>query len=156
MTSGGPECKARQERVSEQWLPATLVERTQDGKAVVRIEGLESGERGDTFLVRIRRARNPKHHRLYWAMIRLTVDATDRWPSPQALHNWVKYELGLYTLTAVDQHKVIVEWDSTNFMSMDQDAFKDFFERAVAAIVLETGIDPLDFDRELRNETRDV
>lgn len=138
----------------DQWLPAYFRERDGVGNAVFRVEGVRGLEPGDTVLVRIRRARNPRHHRLYWGMVRTVVEATGRWPSPEALHRWLKYELGLFTVVAVDRHKFIVEWDSTDFMSMGQDRFSEFFERAVVAICLETGIDPLDLDHTLRDAHR--
>ena len=98
---------------------------------------------GTAFLVRVRRPRNPKHHRLYWGMLSQVVDATGRWSSRDALHKWIKYQLNLYTVTAFDGGRVIVEWDSTDYMSMDQADFREFFDQAVAAICIETGVDPL-------------
>ena len=102
-----------------------------------------------SIMVRIRRPRNPKHHRLYWGMLRQVVDATDQWPTPDALHKWIKYELSMYTMTAVDEEGlVVIEWESTDFMSMDQADFREFFDRTVACICIETGIDPLSFTEE--------
>ena len=133
-----------------EWLPAST-QHLENGSATIVVQKGESPipEPGTTYLVRIRRPRNPKHHRLYWGMVRHIVEATDRWPTETALHRWIKYELGLYTIQAVDHGKFIVEWDSTDFMSMDQARFSDYFDRAVIAICLECGIYPLDFEREI-------
>ena len=93
-------------------------------------------------LVQIRRPRNIKHHRLYWALINEVAESTGRWPSAEALHRWVKWKLEMYRPVAVKNELVVLEWESTDFASMGQDEFRTFFERAINTIAEETGIDP--------------
>ena len=93
--------------------------------------------------MRVRKARNVEHHRLYWAMLGNVVAATDRWPTTESLHRWIKYQLDMFTVTALKDGLVVVEWESTDFMAMGQDEFHKFFDLAVVEICLETGIDPM-------------
>ena len=133
-----------------EWLLATRHGQLPDGRTLVAVAEAPKLEDGQEYLVRIRRPRNPRQHRLYWAMVRGMVDAgaDPRWQSPEALHRWLKFQMGRYHLVAVDNGKVIVEWDSTDFGAMDQGAFADFFERAVAILCMEIGADPLAFTQE--------
>ena len=133
--------------MTDRWLEARVHGMTGD-RTLIAVANAPKLDRDKPFLVRIRRPRNPKHHRMYWGMVKSVVDATDRWRTPEHLHRWIKWQLGLYRLTRVDHGKAVVEWDSTDWMSMDQDRFADYFERAVVAICFETGIDPLDIERE--------
>lgn len=99
-------------------------------------------KKGTDVLVQIRQPRNIKHHRMYWAMVGAVVDATDRWPSSESLHRWIKWRLDMYRPVAVHDNLVILEWDATDFASMGQAEFKGFFDRAMTLIHDETGIEP--------------
>ena len=102
-------------------------------------------EEGQTVFLKVRKPRNIKHHRKYWGMLASVVEATDRWPSTEAMHRWIKWELGMYTPVAVRDGYTVLEWDSTDFAAMDQRAFGEFYDRAIATVVFETGIDPEGF-----------
>ena len=135
------------------WRHAVVRKMLYSGNALIEVNADEDAKFpavGESFLVRVRKPRNPKHHRLYWGMLKHVVDATGRWPNAEALHKWIKYALDMYETVAVDSKagKVIIEWQGTDFMSMGQDEFKAFFEQAVGAIALETGIDPLALESE--------
>ena len=131
----------------DSWIPGKKVEDLPDGRKLIAVRG-DVPDDGKTFLVRIRRPRSLKHHRLYWGMLRGVVEASDGWKTPEALHRWIKYQLGLYKMVEVRDGRVIVEWDSTDFFSMDQIKFEKFFMLAVAEICLKTGIDPIEFVKE--------
>lgn len=137
------------------WRKARVDRVNPDGSGMVHVEGDPDQawpKVGEPFLVRVRRSRSAKHHRLYWAMLKNVVDATDNWPTAEAVHKWLKYKLGLYTVIAVEKEKVVIEWDKTDFIAMSQDEFRRFFDKAVAALCIETGIDPVDFDREMAKD----
>ena len=131
------------------WYEGRILGKAGDGSLRVAVDCSEEMEKGKHILVRLRRSRNPKHHRLYWGMVRKVVDSCDGWETPEQLHRWLKYQLGLYQIYAIEGERVIIEWDSTNFDAMDQSEFEDFFRRSVAIIALETGIDPLAFAGDL-------
>ena len=136
------------------WRKAELKRIEADGSALLLVEGdAEQGwpKPGEPFIVRVRKARSAKHHRLYWSMLRNVVEATETWETATELHKWLKYKLGLYTVIAIEKEKVIIEWDSTDFIAMSQDEFRRFFDKTVAAIVhSKPGLIPLDFERETR------
>ena len=96
---------------------------------------------GSTVLVQVRKARNIRHHRLYWALLRAVVEATDQWAAPDELHRWIKLELGHYVPHVQPEGTVLCELLPTDFAKMDQFEFGDFYGRALAAIALSTGID---------------
>ena len=109
-------------------------------------------KKDETFVVRVRRPRNMKHHRLYWAMIGSVVEATGRWNTKRELHEWLLFTLGFRERVWVDENTWYDRLMSTDFMAMDQDTFNEYFELVVAAICLETGIDPLDLRREVSDQ----
>lgn len=97
---------------------------------------------GDEIVVRIRKPRNPKHHRKYWGMLRRVVDATGfRWPTPEKLHDWIRVQTGQYHANEVIDGRVVIELKPTDFMAMAQDEFEEFYALAVECICWETGID---------------
>ena len=129
-----------------QWLPAKLIERRGKKYAVLRVEDGEDPITAEgMFLVQVRYPRNPKFHRLYWAALQSVVESTGAWLTKEQLHNWVKVELGFYETAEIAPGVVVTEWLSTNFWSMGERQFRNFFEHAMVAISLKTGIDPLEF-----------
>lgn len=92
--------------------------------------------------VKVKEGRNLGHHRKYWGLLRRVVDASGQWPSVEILHRWVKYQLRMFTPVEIRNGNVILEWDSIDFESMDQREFNDFYDRALAEISLEIGVDP--------------
>ena len=143
--------------MAERWQRAWMQDVDDRGRATVVIDPDPEApwpKEETSFLVRVRRPRSPQHHRLYWGMLRAVVKSTARWPSADSLHKWVKYQLDMYEIAEVRPDGVIViEWEPTDFESMDQTDFHVFFENAVAAIVFETGIDPLDLRKETTQES---
>ena len=129
------------------WRHAQVRGIVEDDKVLLAVEGDGKLKPGDSCVIQIRKPRNPKHNSLYWCLLSNITESTGRWPTPEALHKWLKFELGMYTITEVNDGRIAIEWDSTDFMSMGQEEFRDFFERAVALICLETGIDPTTMDR---------
>ena len=130
-----------------QWLEARHHGVLKDGRQLIAVRpGRDPVPTEKPFLVKVRRPRNLKHHNLYWAMIGAVSDATGLWKTAQALHRWLKMELGMYTVVGVEGDRILIREDSTDFMAMGQDEFRDFFDLAVATISLETGIDPLDLN----------
>ena len=105
--------------------------------------GVNSPPANADVLVQIKQPRNLKHHRKYWGLLRLVVDATGNWPSVDAMHRWLKLELRMFTPTELVDGRLVLEWDSIAVESMDQREFSAFYERAIAAIIMETGIDPI-------------
>ena len=126
------------------WLNARVERRHEDGSIDVRVWPLDDSQPlpkpEKHLLVKLRQARNPKHHRKYWALMGALAQASDRWQSAEDVHRWLKWELKMYTPVAVRDGYTVLEWESTDFASMDQRSFAEFYETALATIALETGI----------------
>jgi len=95
-------------------------------------EELRKIKDGRTFICEIKRPRNLKHHRKYWALINLISDNLDG-VTPEGLSSAVKMMIG-HVVTVQFGDKSILYPDSISFDKMNQDQFNDFYERAVKAI----------------------
>jgi hypothetical protein len=93
---------------------------------------------GREVVVEVKQARNPKHHRLYWAMIRFI-----RMHSPvmagfpeERIHEQLKLRCGLFEqFIDLESGKVITRVGSIAWESMDQTSFNIFFDNAVEVIL---------------------
>ena len=121
-----------------EWLPA---KREGNAMRVWWPEGYAKPPEGKSILVKVRQARNVKHHRKYWGLLKAVVEATGRWPSPEAAHRWIKVQLEHYQLAQIDDH-TILEWLPTDFAAMGQAEFSKFYDGAIFHIAVETGLDP--------------
>lgn len=128
------------------WRRARVLANDPSGKAVIELDAPGRGQSplpaaGSTVMVEIRQPRNLRHHRKYWALLNKVVTATGRWPTAEACHRWVKWELRMFVPIAQKNGLMVIEWDSTDFNTMSQQKFGEFYERALNCIALETGID---------------
>lgn len=98
----------------------------------------------------IKRVRNPKQHRLYWAAINLCFMHQDRYATAEQLHNAVKVWLGYYEEMVDRTGKRIAIPKSIAFGNMPQDEWEQFFDRFIK-LVCEQLI-PNVTDEELRAE----
>lgn len=91
---------------------------------------------GQLVAVDVRRPRNLAHHRKYWALLQVVVDNLDQPLTVDALHDLVKLRTG--HVTPVRTKRGIVEIPgSISFAAMDQTAFENFYDRAVAFLAAE-------------------
>lgn len=95
-------------------------------------EELRKIKDGRTFVCEIKRPRNLKHHRKYWALINLISENLDN-VTPEALSNAVKLLMGHVVIVKFGETMISYP-DSISFEKMNQDAFNDFYRRAVQAI----------------------
>jgi hypothetical protein len=115
-----------------------------DGVCLIKLGGRLTGAdlRADEFLagikerseviVTIRRPRNPKHHRLAFAVMKKVVDNCDLWPSVEILLDDLKLatghaELRINAFTGERQFKA----KSINFAAMSQDEFRPWFDKVI-------------------------
>lgn len=96
---------------------------------------------GDTVLCTIRRPRNYEFHKLYFALLRLTVlNMPDliqqqlRIHTEEDLLECLKIDLGYYT-TSWHGGREIVRTKSISFTAMDETEFQKFFSRSLDAIL---------------------
>ena len=95
-------------------------------------EMIEKLKDGKEVLVTIRRARNPQHHRLLWAMLRKVVDNSDQWASEAVLLDELKLATGLAEVRVnLLTGKPYAVPGSISFAAMDQTKFSAWFDQAV-------------------------
>jgi hypothetical protein len=113
-------------------------------------EILDSFEQGAMFRLEYASRRSNPQNSLYWVMLQRIVDATGRWPSSEALHKQLLIECGHYTpVLSLDGKRARLEADSASFKAMRPKEFKAYMDMAIDKLAEHTGIDPLEFYREL-------
>lgn len=93
------------------------------------IDAMAKIKHGDLVHVEVKRTRNLKHHRLYWALINLVFDNQERFTSPQQIHNALKEAAGLYETQMRLDGKPMRVLASTSFEDMDQTAFAKYYDQ---------------------------
>ena len=80
------------------WVKGTYISALSNGKALfmadkvpVQCPPVESH-----VMMQIVSVRSGRMQRYYWSLLGKVVDATELWHSKEALHNWLKLQLGLY------------------------------------------------------------
>ncbi len=86
---------------------------------------------GEFVQVEIKRPRNIRHHRMFWALMTIVWDNMDqeRYPSVEDLVAAVKISAGLRTRIELPNGEVGFIPGSIAFHKMDQAAFSDFYDR---------------------------
>jgi hypothetical protein len=101
---------------------------------VMSDELLASVPDGKDVLVTVRRARNPKHHKLLWALLKKVVENTDKWPDERALLDSLKLATGLFEARIAFNGVPFAVPASISFAAMDQTRFAEWFDKAVAVL----------------------
>lgn len=85
---------------------------------------------GRPVYVEVKAARNPRQHRLLFALLKAVTDNTEMFPSVDAALIAMKIGTGLVDMSVVDGKTVIVP-KSISFANMPQNEFAPWFERAI-------------------------
>ena len=107
----------------------------------------------DNVMVEIKKARHPQHHRLFFALLNLTIHNTEDFPSVDLLLTWLKIKLGHVETVIWEEGKTYYVPKSISFTSMDQMEFREFFDRAIDVIVQKYGWDRPALLQEIQNAT---
>ena len=89
---------------------------------------------GEQVLADIKRARNPKHHRLMFALLQLALDNQDKHKDIDSLLNAIKVATGhckWLDMMVRDVPVRVAVPKSISFASMRQDKFEKFFDAAL-------------------------
>lgn len=79
----------------------------------------------------------------YWAVLRdVVANCKTPWNSPDEASDALKLALGVTDIGKTVSGQWFIRAGSISFTSMDQAAFKDFFDKAMAVLAEVTGIDP--------------
>lgn len=103
----------------------TLLPNSEDA---VRVMG--EVKEGKEFVIDLAPSRNPKHHRLFWAMLGEIVKSGAWEGTAETLNTWLKFKCHHVTVIVVDGKNMIIP-KSIAFHKMSQDQFRRYFDRAV-------------------------
>lgn len=107
---------------------------------------------GTQFAITIRRPRNPKFHRMTWALITLLAD---NWPgevaiTPEQAMRWLKLKTGHCQVEKdIESGEDVVIPLSTAFDSMSQNAYEEWWSNAVLSVSEKLGIEVEDLSDRL-------
>ena len=95
------------------------------------LDALAKIKDGSLVLVEVRRKRNLKHNRLYFALIRLVHENMEdrQYPTPETLHEAIKVACGVRTEFTLPNGTVGFIPGSIKFSEMTQDDFDRFYNR---------------------------
>jgi len=107
-----------------------------------RFDGFPDGTEFDLVA---RSRRSLPQQRTYWAALHRIVEATDRWPDAEHLHDALRRDLGYIHVRKDLTGEPYLALDSTAFEAMTADEFSAYFERAMQRLTEVTGINSLAF-----------
>jgi hypothetical protein len=96
------------------------------------IQGLKVGE---TLTATIRRPRNGSHHRKLFALLSVVMEAQTTFATTQELLNALKMATGLFEIGRTVDGIPFAQAQSISFVSMAQDRFEQFYDKAVDVIL---------------------
>lgn len=114
-------------------------------------EALRKLKAGQVFQVEVKRPRNIGHHRKWWALCSLIAENMDGDVSAETVSDVLKIRAGHVKVVRTKGGEVFLP-DSISFAAMDQGAFEQFWERAVAVVARDVipGINRADLEREVQ------
>lgn len=118
-------------------------------------DALRKVGQGELVSIEIKRPRNIKHHRMYWALVTLVWENMDgdRYPTAEDLHAAIKIAAGLRTRIELPDGSVGFIPGSIAFHKMDQAAFGEFYDRVCDLIAKHflPGVTKADLKREVES-----
>src|SRR3546814_11922729 len=98
-----------------------------------------------------RRARNPRRHRLFWALVQIIKENTDARQSPDAIADYLKIRAGHVEVFRRPGGEVVEVPKSISFSKCSEDEFRGVIDRLMDVIRAEIipGLDAGDLRREL-------
>jgi hypothetical protein len=105
---------------------------------------------GEILRAKLYRDRNPRHHRLFFGLLKLVFDNQERYLSTEALRFAITVQAGYVDEIRLSGDRVALKPKSISFGSMDQGEFKLFYDAALKAIPeLLPELKGVDWEREL-------
>lgn len=104
--------------------------------------------------VDIRRPRNVRHHRKYWALLNAVFPHQSVYPTLESFAAAMKAAVGLAEPIRLPDGRIVLYTGSISFGSMDQTTFDQFYERVVQIIL--TRIVPGVSSTELERQVCDI
>lgn len=98
-------------------------------------EALDSIRKGEMVTASIRRPRNPRHHRLLFALLQTVYENQDRFSTVQELLGAIKLATGLFDTGETIEGVPYAIPKSISFASMDQNSFSQWYAKAEDVIL---------------------
>lgn len=117
-------------------------------------EMLGKVKEGQEVVVTLRKARSPKHHRFFFAMLRAVVDNVDEWNDEDELLIALKIAAGHVDRCSLLDGSVREMPRSINFGAMDEFEFGRWKTRAVYLLSQYLGVEPKTFLKEVESTQR--
>jgi Protein of unknown function (DUF1367) len=89
---------------------------------------------GEIVAVKIKRPRNIRHHRLFFALLNAVFENQDKYLSVEGFRFALIIAAGYADEVRLDGDKVVLKPRSLSFGSMGQDEFAEFYAAALAAV----------------------
>ncbi len=94
-------------------------------------EMARSWPEGKEIMVKVHLPRNPRHHRLLFALLNMVMESGAWEGSHEALLDWCKLQTGHYRMDIWPDGKTQLIPKSIDFESMPQDKFSRWFDRVI-------------------------
>jgi len=118
---------------------------TDEGKEVFRKWKL-----GDVLLIDIRKPRNSNHHRKFFALLNITFENQNRFPSLEALRTAVIIDAGWFNVIELLDGNKHLKPKSISFASMKQNEFDQLYSDVInSCLKLLSGTTSEDLEREI-------
>lgn len=119
-------------------------------------DALRAIPNGSLVQVEVKRPRNVQHHRLYWALVSLVFESQrepSRYATAEDVHAAIKIAAGLRTRIELPDGTVGYIPGSIAFHKMDQDEFRQFYERVCDLVAKHflPGVNSDDLKREVES-----
>ena len=107
-------------------------------------EMMDRIKEGEVFITTPTTQRSNRQNGMYWAMLTNIVVATQRWPTPDHLHDLLLRSCGYIELRQDFNGKFYVATDSTRFSEMKPHDFNRYMDVALEKLRNILGFDPLE------------
>lgn len=89
---------------------------------------------GEDNVFRLQRIRNPRHHRKYFALIKLAFQNQDTYQDEYVFRKMMEMKSGYYTPVTTDKEVTIYIPKSISYNVLDQDGFSDLYDKVFIEI----------------------
>ena len=119
------------------------------------MEALEKIKAGETVRVEFKRVRNPRQHRLFFALLKIAFDNQSHYSTQEALRKAFLVHAGMFEQFTMKDGTVVATPKSMAFGNMPNDEFRTNVLKPFIAFICEHIIPGMD-DVALRNEAEDI
>lgn len=115
---------------------------------------LDTIKDGGDVLLHKQKARNPKHHAWFFALLKKSVDNLEQFSDIEELLDALKIATGHYSWRRTVLGARYEHPKSISFGSMDEDAFREWKDKALYVLGGLLGVDPVELMKEVDQEQR--